>query len=576
MMPSVISPEVKSSAERKIFEWFKDAPDTDDWIVLHSLGIAAHDKVIYGETDFLVLAPRLGIFALEVKGGRVKRENGIWHFIDRHNKTNSKSRGPYEQAKDGIFSIVKAIKERLDFNHKFLANILFGYGVMFPDIEYKVSGIDEEQWQVFDARNGRNVKEFIKTLSNGAKGKWEEKYGPLGESKLPNAADVKYLSSILRGDFDFAVSMRVQLQNSQDSLIKLTKEQYRCLDQLEDNPRCLIRGAAGTGKTILALEEAKKSIALGYKTAIFCYNAMLAEWFLNYFDSQPESLKPAFVGTLHKYMTQIVKGKDDVHFPRSQEDKDEYYRCDLPKAAVKVLSESSSPFDKIIVDESQDLITEEYLDVFDMSLRRGLDRGKWTMFGDFSMQAIYSDVVNGNTLVEMLEKRSSFIRFKLNINCRNTKPIGEEISTITGFKTPDDLWLKVDGMPVQYNTWETQEEEAEKLEAILQRLYKEGVNPELITVLSPKKREESIVSVIKGIDISNYKVPQVLKTTFSTIHSFKGLENTVIILVDIEDLSLNKLMYVGLSRACAGLFILESTAAKREYDSLFLRRLMNG
>ena len=29
MIPSVISPEVKSSAERKIFEWFQNAPGTD-------------------------------------------------------------------------------------------------------------------------------------------------------------------------------------------------------------------------------------------------------------------------------------------------------------------------------------------------------------------------------------------------------------------------------------------------------------------------------------------------------------------------------------------------------------------
>ena len=46
MIPSVISPEVKSSAERKIFEWFQNAPGTDKWIVLHSLGITTHNKVI--------------------------------------------------------------------------------------------------------------------------------------------------------------------------------------------------------------------------------------------------------------------------------------------------------------------------------------------------------------------------------------------------------------------------------------------------------------------------------------------------------------------------------------------------
>lgn len=145
MIPSVISPEVKSSAERKIFEWFQNALGTDKWIVLHSLGITTHNKVIYGETDFLVLAPQLGIFALEVKGGRVKRENGIWYFTNRYGKTNSKVRGPFEQAKDGIFSIVDAMKKRVDIEHHHIPNVLFGYGVMFPDIEYASSGIDEER-----------------------------------------------------------------------------------------------------------------------------------------------------------------------------------------------------------------------------------------------------------------------------------------------------------------------------------------------------------------------------------------------------------------------------------------------
>ena len=270
MIPSVISPEVKSSAERKIFEWFQNALGTDKWIVLHSLGITTHNKVIYGETDFLVLAPQLGIFALEVKGGRVKRENGIWYFTNRYGKTNSKVRGPFEQAKDGIFSIVDAMKKRVDIEHHHIPNVLFGYGVMFPDIEYASSGIDEEQWQVFDSRDGSNVKQFIKRLAEGVKSKWETVYGPLNKSKLPDAADVRYMASILRGDFDCAVSMNVQLHNASEALIALTKEQYRCLDQLDDNPRCLIQGPAGTGKTLLAIEEVKKSVARGEKVALFC------------------------------------------------------------------------------------------------------------------------------------------------------------------------------------------------------------------------------------------------------------------------------------------------------------------
>ena len=75
----------------------------------------------------------------------------------------------FEQAKDGIFSIVEAIKKRADIDHRHVGNVLFGYGVMFPDIEFVSSGIEDEQWQVFDSRDGDDVKQFIKRLADGAK-----------------------------------------------------------------------------------------------------------------------------------------------------------------------------------------------------------------------------------------------------------------------------------------------------------------------------------------------------------------------------------------------------------------------
>lgn len=575
MIPSVISPEITSNAERKIFEWFQSAPGTDNWIVLHSLGITTHNKVIYGETDFLVLAPQLGIFALEVKGGRVKREKGIWYFTNRYGKTNSKARGPFEQAKDGIFSIVEAMKKRVDIDHLHISNILFGYGVMFPDIEYTSSGIDEEQWQVFDSRDGADVKRFIKRLAGGAKVKWETLYGPLNKSKLPDAADVRYMSTVLRGDFDYAVSMSVQLHNASEALIALTKEQYRCLDQLDDNPRCLIQGPAGTGKTLLAIEEVKKFAARGDKVALFCFNSNLADWMSNYFDDMPESVRPQYVGTFHKYMTQVAKSADLLPtYPNDPNKVQQYYQEDLPEAAALALLESGELYDIIVVDEAQDLIRDSYLEVLSGSLRKGLSRGHWAMFGDFSMQAIYAAGLSGADMIEKLEDQTSFIRFKLTVNCRNTKPICKEIETVTGFKAPHDLWTKVDGPPVQYITWSTMEGQCKKLKELLKQLENSHINPEQVTILSPRKKEDSVVSMLDGYTVKDFKVPSGMNTTFCTIQAYKGLENTVIILTDIEAFAEEKLMYVGLSRARSGLFVLESEAAKKEYDDLWVRRLL--
>ena len=575
MIPSTISPEVKSNAERRIFRWFENAPGTDKWIVLHSLGIATHNKVIYGETDFLVLAPRLGIFALEVKGGRVRRENGIWHFTDRYGHTNTKSRGPFEQAKDGIFSIVDAIKKRVDYEHSHIQNILFGYGVMFPDIEFTSAGVEEEQWQVFDSRDEENVKQFITRLSRGAKEKWESHYGPVNKSKYPDYADVKYMASLLRGDFDCTVSMSAQLKNASEALIALTKEQYLCLDQLDDNPRCLIMGPAGTGKTLLAVEEVKRAAAHGERVALFCYNANLSDWLISCFADLPETIRPQYVGTIHKYMIKVARESNILPpFPNDPDALQEYYQKELPEAATLAILDIGAQFDRIVLDEAQDLIHDNYLEFLDATLEKGLSRGQWTLFGDFSMQAIYSKGQSGDALIGKLDDITSFIRFKLTINCRNTKPICKEIETVTGFQAPNNLWTKVDGPPVQYITWATQESQKKKLETLLKQLSDAHIKAEQITILSPRKKEDSVISMLEGYKIKDFKIPLGKDMTFCTIQSFKGLENTIIILVDVDSFSSEKLMYVGLSRACSGLFILESESAKHEYNDLLVRRLL--
>lgn len=579
MIPSVLSPEIKSAAEKHIFEWFRDDPRTNDWIVLHSLGISNHNRVMHGETDFFVLVPYMGLFALEVKGGRVRRNGGVWSFTNRYGQVGTKTRGPFDQAWDGVFSIVNDIKGKLDPAHKYLKNIFFGVGVMFPDVEYTTVGCDEEQWQVFDCNDGNNVYDYIRRLFEGACNKWESLHGrQVSYDRLPSPDDVRYIASLLRGDFDKAVAISVQIKYAEEELIRLTNEQYRCIDQLDDNKRCLIEGGAGTGKTLLAIEEAKKAAAQGLRVALFCYNKNLGDWFEKYFEDVPQALKPAFVGTFHSFMVRTAKDAGIwLNFPNNDEDAETFYAEELPVSAMTALLQlREAKFDKIIVDEAQDLITKKYLDVFDKCLSGGLARGRWTFLGDFSQQAIYSTTVSGDEMKDMIEDRTSFIRFRLTINCRNTKTICDEISLVTDFKAPSDVWSKVDGMPVQYLTYKDRSEEKAKLLEVIQTLIESHISPKKISILSPVKRENSIVSEIEEFDIRDYRTYGNNKFSFSTIKAFKGLENTAIILVDIDTISDKQLMYVALSRARTALYVIESEDARKEYVNIQMRRLTNG
>lgn len=577
MIPSVISPEIKSNAERKIFEWFRDDPATADWIVLHSLGIANHNKVIHGETDFFVLAPYMGLFALEVKGGRVRRSDGIWSFTNKYGKVTTKERGPFDQAWDGVFSIIADLKKKLDDAHSYLSQVFYGIGVMFPDIEYTSAGCDEEQWQVFDSNDGNKVGRYIKNLFEGSKRRWKEVYGKdVPDWKLPTEADVRYIASLLRGDFDKTVAMSVQIRYTEEALIQLTNEQYRCIDQLDDNKRCLIRGGAGTGKTLIAIEEVKKAAAQGLRVGLFCYNKSLGSWFEKYFEDVPEELRPAFAGTFHKYMIgQIKKCGMKIAFPYGG-DTGLYYLKDVPDAAKQAVIKLQEKFDKIVVDEAQDLINDNYLAVMNACLRGGMDRGRWSLFGDFSSQAIYNTDLTGKQMIDLLEDQFSFIKFRLTVNCRNTRNICNEISLVTGFEPPSDVWSKVDGSPVQYLEFATEEEELSKLREILAALADGNIKPQQITILSPVKREDSIVSQLEDFDVRDYRVYGSEKITFSTIQSFKGLENTVVILTDIRSISDKQLMYVALSRARSALYVLESREARAQYVDLRIRSLMHG
>ena len=577
MIPSVISPETKSGAEKKIFKWFENANNTDDWVVFHSLGIAHHQTLIEGEVDFLVIAPKFGIFALEVKGGRVKRTDGMWTFTNRAGHVDTKSRGPFEQASDAIFSIMDAIKEKADVEHYNVGNLHFGFGVMVPDIEYGTMGIDEEPWQVFDCNDGDNVRDFIVRLAEGSQKKYEETYGKLKPSKLPTSQDAKYLISILRSDFDKVLAIKARINNAEQELIELTEKQYRCLDQIEENRRGVVYGPAGTGKTLLAIEQAKKSVLNGKKVALLCFNNSIGTWFQTFFQEQASDYKPEFVGTFHGFMTKLlIDAGERIDVPSDDEAKRVYYEKLLPSKALEVLLISPTEFDEIIIDEAQDLIRDNYIDVMDLTLKKGFEHGSWKFFGDFSRQAIYSDELTGQELLDSLEERTSFIRYKLTENCRNTRQICDDIQTITGYEAPKDLWTKVEGIPVDHKTCTSEEEELEKLEDLLRELDEKNIEKDKITILSPRSRENSIVSKIENIKIKDYSFRSNNEISFSTIQSFKGLENSVVIMVDINTYSSMNLMYVGLSRARTALYIFETKGAHVEYSELLKRRLLNG
>ena len=243
-------------------------------------------------------------------------------------------------------------------------------------------------------------------------------------------------------------------------------------------------------------------------------------------------------------------------------------------------------YDTLIIDEGQDLIRSEYLDVFDGLLKGGLAGGTWAIFCDFHHQTIYGEIDENTMLCELEQRTAQFTRFRLLTNCRNTRPIGEEVSFISGFDIPPFLPANVDGVPVNYEFYSDDVDQCEQINEIINQLRAEGIKSETITILSPATFEHSCLAAgdhisFKVTDLTRSGLQKRLRNVirFSTIHAFKGLESSVIIITDIMHVLNDRnraLMYVGMSRARYRLSVLISDSAREEYREAIRSSLQKG
>ena len=237
-------------------------------------------------------------------------------------------------------------------------------------------------------------------------------------------------------------------------------------------------------------------------------------------------------------------------------------------------------FDKLIIDEGQDLIRSDYLNLFDSMLIGGLSNGNWEIYGDFEKQAIFSQLSKEEMTI-LIEKFTQPSKFLLNINCRNTKQIGEETSLLSGFDEPPFLLDHLEGVPVEYFFYKDKPHQRELLEGQIKKVSTSGLPINELIILSPRKFENSCayyVSDPKAKELHNIIELAAIQSFFwfATVQSYKGMESNYVFVTDIEDLTSDaakSLLYVGMSRARYGLTILISESMRAQYREILKRKL---
>ena len=552
MIPDAVREGTVSRAERRLFNRFRsELPD--DCFVLHSLGLTGHDRKIWAECDFVVISPA-GIFVLEIKGGGVSCEDGEWLYTDRRGRVFRKLEGPFEQAKDAMYALRRSVEKNGE-----LKGFLYGYGVIMPDETFDCDGPEIEPRALLDRRDfHRRLDRYLKMLSAF----WLEDYGRKHDSlpRKPSSPELDAVRRALRPDIRTVYTLNSSLDKTGQIQIELTEQQSRILRSLDSNPRTIVRGGAGTGKTVLALDKAVRLAEAGRRTLYLCFNRLLGLEAARHAATNCRGSLEA--SSIHAWFDRVIdEAGERSRLGECGDDMEEFYAGLYPNVYMEsVLRSDMKPFDAVVVDEAQDLMKDPFIDAIDLSLEGGLAEGSWHLFMD-EEQDIFRAVQR--SALDRIEG-IAHARFDLTVNCRNTREIIEYISTSTGISMHAEG--AADGPEPRVIRYVDGPDQARKVSKAIERLLVDGVPAKDIILLSGHKLENSSFA---GVDkVAGLKIRDITvngggyrrAVDFCTIHAFKGLDRKVVIAVDMlspdHDIA-PRLHYCGLSRARTMLVVME-------------------
>jgi hypothetical protein len=551
--------------------------------VLHSLHIAEHVRQVEGEADFIVLIPGRGVLCLEVKGHlQAEYRDGAWYL---GKNAAPDYRGPFRQADEAM----RSIKKKVVNSFAQAKSVLFWPAVIFTHCQPAVSSTTGEwhSWQLLTSTDleGSPLDKLLLQIIDRARtfvadvesARWFDPGSP-----RPTRSDCLAMRKILRPDVHFVPAMATIRRDRINEIRRFTDEQIEAIEGLDGvNARALVQGPAGTGKTVLALEEARRASAAGQRVLLTCYNQQLGQMLKA--TAKMMGIQNTTVGTFHSVLRDIACDPGPGAHPEMSAQ--QYWSGGLPDLALSALLDTGAPFDFLVVDEAQDLAEQAYLEAMDALLAGELSHGQWRMFGDFERQSLYTATPQ-EALQRILTRAANVARFGLRRNCRNTPRVAEYIVRLGGLDPAYSRILRPDSGPAgtpRTLFYRSADDQAKLLlRAIDDLIRTEFCAHEDIVILSPLN--DSCAAKAGG-RLGRHRLAPLTRTfesrtiRFGTIASFKGLEAPAVILTDIDEVGTGqaqRLFYVGISRATDGLRVLARDGLQGEIAAILTGGIGSG
>ena len=525
--PTTIKDFNGSIGEKLVYEAFQKLDNS--YCVLHSyhwLGEKGSQHV-EGEADFLILHPGDGIMAIEVKAGEISLKDGVWKQTN-HQTQKTTEIDPFGQATASQYRLRSYLREKSAKG----TSPMVCRAVWFPSVIVPNNialPLEATREIIFDADSLNYPKEAL----DFAFSYWRKQED---NHSLFTPAQCEYTLQLLLPTLHITQTIAGTAAEGEIQYIQLNAQQIALLQYLREQPTAAIRGPAGTGKTLLALEKAKMLAEDGKKVLYLCYNEFLMSY-----------IRQHNIHTLITYHNvrslaeEIMKNKSipiDQVIPTFE------------KFLATEYKKKKWPYNNIIIDEGQDL-SDNLLGQLQVFAEER--NGTFYIFYD------RNQYIFGQGRSSWIEDHSD-CRLVLYKNCRNTEEIARYIASIMKIKS-SYYENNIHGLPPEISYYQTPTELKEIAEEFVKTMLKQKLHIEDIVILSVHSIPHSGLNGIKelaGVPLSNLQEPG--KIFFTSVRKFKGLEAKAVLLIDIEkaktsETLIQRLVYVGASRASAYLHL---------------------
>lgn len=492
----------KTPGEKNFLAFAKEKL-SNEWTVFHNLVYGnASEKDVYGEFDFLLYHEIFGLLAVEIKDGKIEysfdtdewTQNGHAFFSD-----------PWKQAASRE-NYLRAV-----LSHQFETSV-FAFGishlVCFPDTNFDKNAFPQEIRSNtifkndFDEDFAGTFENFLKNSNDREKAK---------DAPIIPSDGVRYALESL---YETAKTLFDDNGFDERKLLRLTAEQGKLLgEKARGVKRFRVRGGAGTGKTLIACEMAKRLAQEGKRVLLICHNLLLSKILKKATRALRLKLEAAAFDPLARGYLGIKLPQVDAMSP---EERSRFFQQELPTRFAEFLKGTPKNFEKydeIIVDEAQDFSALRWKAVEEMLS----PDGGFVIFYDPD-QNLFNDELS---LPPLLADAPEFLLTK---NCRNTIKIFEKIRESHG-----EAPMPMDGAPkgetVEVFSPKNDDEAVENLSNILNRLRKRNVPAEKSQssargATSQKRRsaQRKISAECPSFQSKNFarQIPNSRKTPFAT------------------------------------------------------------